>query len=813
MCKSKSTFFLLTFLLFAAGVQAQVAINQDNSTPDPSAMLDVKSSDKGVLVPRMTTAQRTAIANPATGLLVFDTDTESFWYRDSGSWVRLISGWGLTGNAGTVDGTNFIGTTDDVPLNFRVNNTRGFRIEPSVSSPNLIGGFSGNTVATGIFGATISGGGNAVYENQITANYGTIGGGVRNIVSGSSSAVSGGFYNTASGNGAMIGGGENNTASGDQSVVSGGLENTASGPQSTVVGGFGNRAAGFGSVATGTLAQINHFGTFLFSDGNSPYVFNSVSNNEFGVRATGGVRFVTAIDGSGNPTQTVRIDNTGTVTAAAFVGDGSGLTNLPSTADNLGNHTATSDINLNNNWLTNGTSNRGLSINADGSSFIETEGAKVGLQLRSGDSPYLRLDQDNSQNWGAYTWDIVGNESNFFIRDVSGGSKLPFKIKPGSSSDRLVINGTNVGIGKEIPGSALDVDGTVAVGWIKVSNLEAEQLKLEVKAKDGDIKTKQSVGKLYEGGYESTTGLNVKGATPAWSTTQKLTGVQVGPLLADLTGEPAKLTGATRFNADIKGSGVDPEAAKKTANGKLDFAFTDGAVVGINIPRMIREAKAKLQGKTLPPEEGVQKTDFTEITGSATIANGVVNNPDLNAKSPYLRVTGKGDADVVNEKVNYLVSAELVSSGKGQGGEGAEDLKGIVVPIRVVGAFADPSFKLDTEALVAAIGRQKVDEAKAKAQAKVEEKLKEKLGDQLGSAGAGIVGGLLGVESKSTEGAASDAAATQTKKDDVGKALLQGLLGAKDKKPAEGDAKSDTKTEEKSSKEDVGKALLQGLFR
>ncbi|MCB9317023.1 MAG: tail fiber domain-containing protein [Lewinellaceae bacterium] len=457
----KKHLYLLLLLLTVTTLSAQVAINQDNSTPDPSAMLDVKSSDKGMLVPRMTTAQRDAIASPATGLLVFDTDTESFWYRDSGSWVRLISGWGLTGNAGTVDGTNFIGTTDDVPLDFRVNNTRGLRIEPTVSSPNLIGGFSGNTVATGIFGATISGGGNAVYENQITANYGTIGGGVRNIVSGSSSAVSGGFYNTASGNGAMIGGGENNTASGDQSVVSGGLENTASGPQSTVVGGFGNRAAGFGSVATGTLAQINHFGTFLFSDGNSPYVFNSVSNNEFGVRATGGVRFVTAIDGSGNPTQTVRIDNTGTVTAAAFVGDGSGLTNLPSTADNLGNHTATSDINLNNNWLTNGTSNRGLSINADGSSFIETEGAKVGLQLRSGDSPYLRLDQDNSQNWGAYTWDIVGNESNFFIRDVSGGSKLPFKIKPGSSSDRLVINGTNVGIGKEIPGSALDVDGTV----------------------------------------------------------------------------------------------------------------------------------------------------------------------------------------------------------------------------------------------------------------------------------------------------------------------------------------------------------------
>ncbi|MCB0573983.1 MAG: hypothetical protein KDC61_05390, partial [Saprospiraceae bacterium] len=160
---------LLGYSLFFTDVlAAQVSVNQDNSAPDPSAMLDVKSSDKGMLVPRMTTAQRTAISNPATGLLVFDTDTESFWYRDSGGWVNLIAGWSLTGNAGTVNGTNFIGTTDNVALDFRVNNARGLRLEyaeevdplfGTTVAPNLIGGFSGNTVAAGVIGATISGGG------------------------------------------------------------------------------------------------------------------------------------------------------------------------------------------------------------------------------------------------------------------------------------------------------------------------------------------------------------------------------------------------------------------------------------------------------------------------------------------------------------------------------------------------------------------------------------------------------------------------------------------------------------------------------
>jgi len=71
---------------------AQVSINTDNSEPNISAMLDVKSNNKGMLVPRMTSTQRTSINSPALGLLVFDTDTESFWFRNSSNWIELVSG-------------------------------------------------------------------------------------------------------------------------------------------------------------------------------------------------------------------------------------------------------------------------------------------------------------------------------------------------------------------------------------------------------------------------------------------------------------------------------------------------------------------------------------------------------------------------------------------------------------------------------------------------------------------------------------------------------------------------------------------------
>jgi hypothetical protein len=84
------TTLFLVVMLMTGMVQAQVGINEDNSQPDASALLDVKSSTKGMLVPRMTTTQRNLISNPATGLLVFDTTTGSFWFYN-GSWTDLSS--------------------------------------------------------------------------------------------------------------------------------------------------------------------------------------------------------------------------------------------------------------------------------------------------------------------------------------------------------------------------------------------------------------------------------------------------------------------------------------------------------------------------------------------------------------------------------------------------------------------------------------------------------------------------------------------------------------------------------------------------
>jgi trimeric autotransporter adhesin len=113
-------------LLFAQNI----GINTDNSSPHASAILDVSSNTKGILVPRMSSTQRIAITSPADGLLVFDTDTKSFWFYSNNAWNNMASGWSLTGNTAS-NASNFLGTIDNMPLIIKTNNQISGRIIPS----------------------------------------------------------------------------------------------------------------------------------------------------------------------------------------------------------------------------------------------------------------------------------------------------------------------------------------------------------------------------------------------------------------------------------------------------------------------------------------------------------------------------------------------------------------------------------------------------------------------------------------------------------------------------------------------------------
>ncbi|MBK7199525.1 hypothetical protein [Candidatus Amarolinea dominans] len=190
---------------------------------------------------------------------IFDVQLAAGHWNQTGVWTGGDY-WALAGNAGTTPGSHFLGTTDNQPLEVRVNGSRALLIQSNGSNygPNLIGGYSGNSVSAGLVGATIGGGGASGYENSVTGNYGTVGGGwdntaglegatvgggQANTAGGVYATLSGGFGNIASDGYGTVGGGTFNTASGGNATVGGGYQNAASGGYSTVGGGYGNTAS------------------------------------------------------------------------------------------------------------------------------------------------------------------------------------------------------------------------------------------------------------------------------------------------------------------------------------------------------------------------------------------------------------------------------------------------------------------------------------------------------------------------------------------------------------------------------------------
>jgi hypothetical protein len=179
-----------------------------------------------------------------------------------------IKASGLLNSAGSVvvDGTNRrVLSTGDLYL-YVGSNTRALQIEYDSTSPNLIGGYTGNSVTTGVHGATISGGGNSGSENQVTDHYGTVGGGAENQAGNGTGTVDDAWCTT----------------------VAGGFYNNATGDYATVPGGRRNDATGGYSFAAGRRAKANHDGTFVWAD-STDADFTSTGTDQFLIRADGGV--------------------------------------------------------------------------------------------------------------------------------------------------------------------------------------------------------------------------------------------------------------------------------------------------------------------------------------------------------------------------------------------------------------------------------------------------------------------------------------------------------------------------------------------
>ena len=317
----------------------------------------------------------------------------------------------------------------------------------------------------------------------------------------------------------------------------------------------------------------------------------------------------------------------------------------------------------------------------------------------------------------AYTFDV--NIDRLNVDRYMSASKEPAPEAKKAPSRPAAASETPVDLSAL---KGLNANGKLQVGALQVRGLKVANVKAEVKAANGRADIAPHSASLYEGALTGALSLNADGNRITLK--EDLTGVAIGPLLKDVA-QKDLLDGRGNVSLDVNAAGPTVEAMKKALAGGAKLQLKDGAIKGFNLAEALRKAKAALGSR----EEKVaadqtQKTDFSEMSASFVIKNGVAHNEDLDVKAPLFRIGGKGDVDIGNSRLDYTTKATVVGTSKGQGGADLEKLSGLTVPVHLHGPFDALQYDVNYGAVAA-------DLAKSKAGEKVKEKLEERLGGRL----------------------------------------------------------------------------------
>ena len=251
----------------------------------------------------------------------------------------------------------------------------------------------------------------------------------------------------------------------------------------------------------------------------------------------------------------------------------------------------------------------------------------------------------------------------------------------------------------------LDVKGDLKLGRLVMSKMKFEQVKVNVNGKDGLIKIDPFTAKVYQGTYDGNIASDFTGKVPKMTLNLKLQGVQLEPLLKDVTGK-AKARGTANFSAALVGLGATAPALKRTLNGQMGFSVKNGAIKGYDLGKIMRQGQALKDSFSLKVSDA-EETDLSEVTGNPVATNGVITLDDLKGAGPGVRISGKGIvANLPANTIDYKLTATIVATSKGQGGKDLQEgkLEGVPLDCRLRGPLNDYKRDCDATKLIAAMG-------------------------------------------------------------------------------------------------------------
>jgi AsmA protein len=238
-----------------------------------------------------------------------------------------------------------------------------------------------------------------------------------------------------------------------------------------------------------------------------------------------------------------------------------------------------------------------------------------------------------------------------------------------------------------------NADFALSTGGIVFHKITIGKSVLAIHLKDGKLDADLSQMELYSGSGTGKIGLDGSGAAPVLQADFDLAKVQAEPLLRDSM-DMDRLSGNLNGNITVAGHGRSQRELIGNLNGKGAVHFADGSIKGIDIGALVHNAVTALIDSSSQKND---QTAFSEMGGTFTITNGIVDNKDLELKSPLLRVAGAGTIDLPQRTVNYRIEPKVALTTQGQGGS---DAAGLTVPVVVQGPWDNLSYRPQLDGLL-----------------------------------------------------------------------------------------------------------------
>ena len=323
----------------------------------------------------------------------------------------------------------------------------------------------------------------------------------------------------------------------------------------------------------------------------------------------------------------------------------------------------------------------------------------------------LRLSLDDSTLQGRVA--VVGQRFDFDldVDDINIDRYLPPAEEGAAAEDEGSVDEV------DLPVQMLrnfESRGNLAFASTKFLNLTFTNASFDLRAGNGSLVITPSAD-FYGGTISGSLGIDVVGENAArLSLDQDIRGFDIAPFARDFLASET-LSGTGRLTLDVAATGRNVGEINRDLDGDVSFAFTDGAWEGFDIWYELRRLRARASGGDVPARpSGAPRTPFQSIAATGVVEDGMLTNRDLNAQLQYLTLAGGGTVNLLNDEMNFDLTARFPDSAAFADAPELETLAGSSLPLVVTGTVAVPVIRPDFSAIV----RQRV---QSEVQSEVEE--------------------------------------------------------------------------------------------